>query len=178
MPCENVSASVHSFRAAISSAVARVSGRTRTIVFWSELMTHTEYRRLLASQSHLLASDSSLSVDASVTRLLASSSMPTDKGNIFLRVAPKVKARWMKMCDARGLKQQTAGARIVEWIVKQDKAVQQAILNGGKTETVRSGGHVTVIVDAEDGEPSGASRVGEPPESPAQSPESEKCGKP
>lgn len=35
---------------------------------------------------------------------------------IFIRVSPQAKKRWMKMCASRGIKQQTAGTPLWDWI--------------------------------------------------------------
>lgn len=120
--------------------------------------------------SHLPTTASRLVVDASVSRLLAYGSMPPEPQKIFIRVSPEAKARWIKMCAARGVKQQLAGERLFDWIARQNKSVQQAILNGGKVTVSGSGQHVTITVDAEEHSEVSESRVGKRPKSPAQSP--------
>lgn len=73
----------------------------------------------------------------------------------------------MKMCKDRRIKQQAAGESLVEWIVKQDREIQQAILNGGKTVVVRDGRNITLTIDREESDGSPEARGVEPLESPA-----------
>lgn len=113
------------------------------------------------------SSASKLVVDASVSHLLAYDLVQQKIPKIFIRVTPLLKKRWMKMCESRGVKQQVAGTRVFEWLVKQDQAIQQAILNGGKTVVVRDGRNVTLTIDSEESNGSPEARGVEPLESPA-----------
>lgn len=91
----------------------------------------------------MLSTAISVPVDASVSRVLASSSVEKDPDEIiFVRVPPELKSRWKQMCVDRNIDQTKAGRVLVRWILKQPPTIQALVLGGiefdasGLTEAV------------------------------------------
>lgn len=70
--------------------------------------------------------------------------MTEDREKIFIRVTPELKQRWVAITKDRGIPQNLAGERLVEWIVKQTDEVQLAVFRmylnrpGPQEEPVRN----------------------------------------